>query len=359
MPSSEHANLPRWKGQQGFFEIWFLCVLDPGGERAWWFRYTRFTPAPGAPGEPRAMLWAAAFDCASATPALGLKAIHPLSRFSADASGPFGIRLGDAELAPGRCHGRVASGGHSIDWDLRYTPASSQAVRRAPRGSDLLPLPTHVAHAHDDITFTGTVTVDGHRYDVQGAPGLQKHLWGHRRLEELTWLYVPRFQEDPDARLEVLSVRARRHALSPRLSPIYLRTAQGEHRFHEAPELLFTRLESPHAGELRFQARSATVTVKGRAWCDPKTLVGYVYRDPAGWDVHVAQSDVATCELERFTRPHPFAAWKPEGRLTSTVGALEFHAPEPLEGVRYIGWDETCLSEPGALPSTAAGGGQG
>jgi len=352
MPSSERANLPRWKGQQGFFEIWFLCVLDPGGERAWWFRYTLFTPAPGAPGEPRAMLWAAAFDCAADAPALALKAIHPLSRFVNEAPGRFGIRIGDAELAPGRCHGRVEAGGHAISWDLRYTPADARAVRRTPRGADLLPLPTQVAHSHDDISFTGAVIVDGRQYDVQGAPGLQKHLWGHRRLEELTWLYVPRFEEDPEARLEALSVRPRRAVLSPRLTPIFLRTGRTEHRFHEAPGLLFTQMSIPRAGELHFQARSATVAMKGRAWCEPRTLVGYVYRDPTGWDVHVAQSDVATCELELFTRPHPFAAWTPDGRLTSTVGALEFHAPEPLEGVRYIGWDDTSVAQ--AMSSNAS-----
>lgn len=356
MPSSERANLPRWKGQPGFFEIWFLVVLDLNGERAWWLRYTLFTPAPGAPGEPRATVWAAAFDSASPTPTVALKSLHPLSEFSAGTPERFGIRIGDSELGPGRCHGRVASGGHAIDWDLRFSPEASSAVRRAPRGTDLLPLTTHVAHAYDDIAFTGTVTVDGRRYDVKGAPGLQKHLWGHRRLEELTWLYVPVFNEDPKASLEALSVLPRRSGFGPRLTPIYLRTARQEHAFHEVPGLFFTRMEVPRAGELRFEATSATACMKGRAWCEPKTLAGYVYRDPEGWDVHVAQSDVATCEVELFTRPHPFAAWRPDGRLTSAVGALEFHAPEPFEGVRYLGWDETSADAPVQAPRAAVEG---
>lgn len=348
MPSSERANLPRWKGQSGFFEIWFLVVLDRNGERAWWLRYTLFTPAPGAPGEPRATVWAAAFDSASPTPTVALKSLHPMSEFSAGTPGRFGIRIGDSELGPGRCHGRVASGGHAIDWDLRFTPEVASAVRRAPRGTDFMPLVTHVAHAYDDIEFTGTVTVDGRRYEVRGAPGLQKHLWGHRRIEELTWLYVPVFNEDPRASLEALSVLPRRKGFGPRLTPIHLRTSRREHAFHEVPGLLFTRMEVLRAGELRFEATSATAAMKGRAWCDPRTLAGYAYRDPTGWDVHVAQSDVATCEVELLTRPHPFAAWRTEGRLTSAVGALEFHAPEPMEGVRYIGWDGTSLEEPAA-----------
>jgi hypothetical protein len=346
MPTSERANLPRWKKQAGFFEIWFMVVLDPGGERAWWLRYTLFTPAPGAPGEPRATVWAAAFDCASpSTPAVAVKAIHPISAFDAGTPGRFGIRIGDAELAPGKVQGSVASGGHSIAWDLRFTPEHSEAVRRTPRGIGLLPLTTHVSHSHDDIAFTGTVTVDGKRHEVRGAPGLQKHLWGTRRIEELTWLYCPSFREDSEARLEALTVRPRVDR-GPRLTPIYLRTAEARHTFHEVPGLLFTRMEVPRPGELVFQANSATVSVRGRAWCDPRTLVGYAYRDPEGWDVHVAQSDVANCELEFFSRSHPYAAWKPDGKkLTSAVGALEFHGPEKLEGVRYVGWDDTVLPD--------------
>jgi hypothetical protein len=47
--------------------------------------------------------------------------------------------------------------------------------------------------------------------------------------------------------------------------------------------------------------------------------------------------------VQLFSRPHPFAAWKPTAKLTSTVGALEFHGPEPMPGVRYIPWDGTAL----------------
>jgi len=44
---------------------------------------------------------------------------------------------------------------------------SDWAVRRTPRGLHLLPLTTHVNHSHDDITFTGIVTVDGQRFTLK------------------------------------------------------------------------------------------------------------------------------------------------------------------------------------------------
>ena len=50
MTASERANLPRWRGQAGFVEIWFLVVFHPPTESALWLRYTTFAPARGAPG---------------------------------------------------------------------------------------------------------------------------------------------------------------------------------------------------------------------------------------------------------------------------------------------------------------------
>jgi len=76
-----------------------------------------------------------------------------------------------------------------------------------------------------------------------------------------------------------------------------------------------------------------------RAWCDPRTLAGWAYRDPAGWDVHVAQSDVASCEMEIRARPHVLAGWRRIARLVAKeTAAIEFHQPAPLPGVRYLPW---------------------
>ena len=84
------------------------------------------------------------------------------------------------------------------------------------------------------------------------------------------------------------------------------------------------------------------------ATCDPATLVGYVYRDPAGTDVYVAQSDVARCEVELVTRRHPLASWAPPARLTAPLAAMELHLPAPLPGVRYVSWDGTSVADAGS-----------
>jgi hypothetical protein len=87
------------------------------------------------------------------------------------------------------------------------------------------------------------------------------------------------------------------------------------------------------------RAVSATACVVATATCDPATLVGYVYRDPSGFDVYVAQSDVATCEAAWCDRRHRLARWNEPRHARGARAAIEFHERTPLPGVRYVPWD--------------------
>src|SRR5262249_188205 len=59
MDASERANLPRWRGQPGFYEIWFFVIFHPTAPRAWWLRFTTFAPTVGTP---LAIRWAAVLE---------------------------------------------------------------------------------------------------------------------------------------------------------------------------------------------------------------------------------------------------------------------------------------------------------
>jgi hypothetical protein len=343
MLASDVANRPQWRGQPGFFEIWFLVVFDPRASRAWWLRYTTFAPIAGAP---RATVWAAAFDAMADPPAVGLKAIVPASAYDAGAPDRFGVRIGDAELTNETARGTVGGAGRRIAWDLAFTPAAAPA-RRGPAVLDRLPLPTHVAHANSEIACRGWIDVDGVRVVLDGAPAVQKHIWGTRRVEELFWLYCPRFAEDADARLEATAVRARRRLVgglpAPRLVPLWLRTGDAVFDRTGLGAALGNGMTTVGPARVVFEATSAHEQVIATATCDPRTLVGWVYRDPAGWDVQVAQSDVASCRVEIRRRRGLFAPWQFVRELHGHGNAaLEFHHPEPLPGVRYVAWDELC-----------------
>lgn len=338
MSPADHANRPRWRRQPGFFEIWFLVVFAPASQRAWWFRYTTFA---ARDGDTRATLWAAAFDAHALEPAIAIKSIRPIARH--DQGEPFIVRIGNAELTNTTARGAVTSPAHTISWDLRFPPSPGE-VRHLPWLLHHLPLPTRVAHANDRLSCTGTVTVDGVTHRLAEAPGVQKHIWGTRRVEELYWVYCPAFEEDPGAQLEATAVRLRQRLAgrpAPYVTSLTLRTRDGEHDLGTLLSLPRNRVQVPDVGRVAFEGRSATVSVRVKAWTDPRMLAAWDYRDPAGWDVHVAQSDVASCAVEVRTRPHPLAAWEPARILTSRhATAVEFHAPEPLPGVRYLGWDD-------------------
>lgn len=343
------GNQPHWQGQSGFFEIWFLVIFIPGKKRALWLRYTLFSPAPGQPGQPRATLWAAAFAAESSEPALALKSILPIDAYVPRKDSSFGIRIGEAEFSSGVCRGNVHDRGRSIAWDLQFEPQGRHDERSSVLMSPKLPLPTRVIHAYEGTKFRGTYSVDGQTFEIGDAPGLQKHIWGGRRVEELFWLYCPQFREDPSARIEVTSVRPSRKLFGgvsfPALTPIWFDSSSGAHDFYAAWHLFRNVAKLAGPGKLHLSASSLFHSIEIDADCDMNTLVGYVYRDPGGMDLYVAQSDIASCEVRLFERPHPFASFQQTRTLTSTNGsAIEFHLPEPLEGVRYMGWDETSLS---------------
>jgi len=124
--SSEEGNRVRWRGEAGFFEIWFLVVFDPSAPRAWWLRYTTFAPAPGQPGAGRATIWAAAFDARATPPARAGKRILPMADYRATHEGPFAVCLADAEITNVSARGTCGR----LTWDLRFTPAAHEAARR-------------------------------------------------------------------------------------------------------------------------------------------------------------------------------------------------------------------------------------
>ena len=322
---SDDAMSPRWRGEAGVFEIWFVVVFERAARRAWWFRWTTFAPAAGAP---RATIWAAAFE--AGRPACWGKRIVPIDE----------VRTAVRDLARGVCSGRVETDGGTLAWDLGLR--GGEGMARGPAWLHRLPTPTRVAHVRSEASADGVVRLGPHPERRVDGIGTLKHIWGTRRVEELYWLYCPLL--DDGGAIEATCVRVRQ-AGGPTISPIWLRTGEGETRWWSPPGLLRRRLTPDGLGRLRVRATSATSRIEAVATCDPATLAGYVYRDPSGFDVHVAQSDVATCEVVLWARRHRLAAWSAPRRLAGTCAAVEFHQLAPLPGVRYVAWDATTAPE--------------
>ncbi len=312
---------PVWRGQRPWFEIWFAVVLDQSKRRALWVRQTMFVPRSGTA---RATVWGAWFDADATPQTLAAKRFAPLDAAVVD-EGETLIRTFDSRLSRTAAVGAV----DGLAWDVAWTGGTATH----PDVPTWLPAPTHARPIVHDAEAKGTVTVGGEVVDISGR-AIAMHLWGKRRVPTLHWIWAPWIG---DGSLEVSAVSLR-DTFSLGLASL---------RLDGPTEMRGRPATAAHANML------VTGTVAGprrlvhaRAWAEPSSTVGYVYRDTDDRDLMIAQSDIGSALFEVYTRAAPGAPWHPadERRVEGGV-AVEIHQRTPLPGVEYIAWDATRRAE--------------
>ena len=317
---SEQANRPQWTGHG--FEIWFFVVLVPGSERALWVRLTRFCDG----GASDARIWAVVSEGKDVT---AQREILPLERMSTEAADKsFHLRVGESELRRGFSAGRCGR----IAWELSFEPGDA-AVARVPKLPGFVPLGTRATHPHAEAPVRGWVELDGRRLALDGGLLTQMHLWGHKRVEWLRWAWVPRF--DQDGQLELTAVAP--EAGGAGLCALWARI--GDQVFDNTGLLKAARakVSTVRPGVLHHVGAHGAHRLVVRTFAAAPSFAGWDYRQIGGGDLHVAQSNLARCELELFRKVG--LGWQPERRLRSTCAALELHGPEDFPELAYVAWD--------------------
>lgn len=339
MEPSEQVNLPMWQGQPGHFEIWFVVAIDLEAPCATWVRYTTFSPLDGPP---RAAVWAADFDARRDPPAIWAKSTHAIDAYHA-ASDRFSVRIGQSEIRHGHCEGAVASAGHRIAWELQFAVGNAP-VRRTPAVLEQVRMATTAVHACADAPVSGWVETDGVRRQLGSGKAVQMHLYGTRRVDNLSWIWAPAL-DGGQATLEVISAQMRRPLAGmrgPHTTSVFLRHGDELEDLTQLPDAFLPQTSSPAPGVLDVTWTGVRRALRIRGFAPLDTYAGWVYRNPTGRELHVAQSDIATCVVESYRRSHPLGKWAPQARLISRQrAAVELHAYAAIEGVRYVGWDES------------------
>ncbi len=308
---------PFWHGQRPWFEIWFAVLLDENRRRALWIRETLFVPKEG---DGRATVWGAWFDL-DATPSTRVgKRFVPIERAKVS-DGEELIRIDDSVIGKSGATGAV----EGLSWRATWRggkPVSDELPA-------WLPTPTHARQVLNDAETEATIVVGGETIELRGR-ALAMHLWGKRRVPTLHWVWTPWLG---DSALEITAISLKdRFALG--LSSL---TLDGADKLTGTP----ATAAHPH-GLLTATVAGAQRLVHAHAWAEPSDMVGYVYRDTDGSDLHVAQSDIGSAYFEVYSRKVPGASWKlTDERRTSGGVAVEIHQRTPLPTVDYIGWDET------------------
>jgi hypothetical protein len=174
-------------GMRRRYEVWFLRLGLPDGSDAWWFRYLMMNPGRhGCLDHPSGMpvqVWATWFP-RDATPQSFIQGFSAAGlSISPRGASPFHFAQGENRIAEDSCAGRIALGGHEIDWDLRYR--SRLGVTLSDKGWI-----GFSRTPHSDAIFSGEIIFDGRSF--RGEPlgyGLQGHNCGYRHRGMWTWTH--------------------------------------------------------------------------------------------------------------------------------------------------------------------------
>lgn len=285
----------------GHYESYFLRGNHPGQPRAFWIRYTIFSPR-GAraetPGETIGELWAAFFDGGS-NRVTAAKTEVPIAQCAFSDRG-LDVTIGAATLGDGQLSGSAGQAGDTasrIGWDMGYCGGQAPLLL-LPAGRYDTGLPRAKAVvSNPGVVFTGSITVNGEVFNVDQWRGSENHNWGSKHTDEYAWGQVAGFDNDPDAFLECLTGRLRVGPFwTPRITLVVCRAGGREYALNG----LATALKAS-AGygffDWRFRSRQKNVTIEGRIRAPREHFVGLNYYNPPGGAHTCLNSKIASCQL--------------------------------------------------------------
>jgi hypothetical protein len=299
LPDSEVNRARYVPGQRsGWYESFYQRGNHPTEPRAFWIRYTLFSPA-GRPEAAVGELWAVYFDGVTGAHVVAREE-HPLAGCLFDRSG-FSVRVGESTLGPDQLSG----GAGGIGWDLRYAGSGQPPVYLLPRRlySSGFPKAKSLVGSPNAV-FSGRLTVDGRPVDVTGWVGSQNHNWGSRHTDHYAFGQVAGFDQDPGAFLEVATARARLAGPlhTPKATFLVLRESGREHALVSLPQAFRTRAAYRYFA-WAFAAEDRTVRIRGHITADAAAFVALRYRNPPGGTKHCLNTKIASCRVEVIDKP--------------------------------------------------------
>jgi hypothetical protein len=289
-------NGARWTAgdPRGHYESWFQRANHPTRPRAFWIRYTIFSPE-GRPTDAIGELWAVAFDGETGR-IVAVKEEHPI-RVCSFAKSELSARVADSSVDDARLRGAAACGGHRIGWDLAYTSPAPPLLflDRALYGG---PFPKAKALVGSPFAaYTGSLKVDDEAWEIDGWVGSQNHNWGEKHTDRYAWAQVAGFDDAPDAFLEVATAQVKLGPMTtPPLTVLVLRLDGEELAFNTIGKALRAKGDYDFF-QWRFETGDDALRVSGivaAAACD---FVGLPYKNPPGGTKTCLNSKIARCDV--------------------------------------------------------------
>lgn len=304
----ERARYPEVAAKAGHYESFYVKACRPDGGLGIWIRHT-VHKRPGQ--EPTGSIWLTLFDRDAPAP-LATKVTVPAGELSAPAGS--WIRLGGAEIGPGRAEGSLGGAGKATGtvageaeaggeglaatWSLRfsgdtepchYLPADWLYEAPLPRTKFVAPVP--------DAVFEGSLEVAGRSIDVAGWPGMIGHNWGTEHAERWVWLEGTGFADAPGTWFDAGAAKVKLgRRISPWVPSGMLALDGVRHRLGGLGAIRSSSIDESPDG-CTFVLPGKDIVVRGRLEAPRKDFVGWVYADPTGDEHHTINCSVADLEL--------------------------------------------------------------
>ncbi len=285
------ARFPGVGAGLGHYESFYIKATRPGGGRAIWIRHT----AHKRPGEERSgSLWFTLFDADTVGPRATKLTVDA---FSTGAPAGAYVEIAGARLEPGRARGAIETEAMSAAWELefeqgpeafRHMPYEFLYGARLPKTKFLSP--------HPHARFSGTVTVDGERIELDRWPGMIGHNWGAEHAERWTWIQANDFR-DADAWFDAALGRVKVGPLTtPWIGNAMLHLDGEPHRLGGFDRVRSTRIDDEPT-RCAFELSGKEIKVRGRVHSEPRNFVAWVYADPKGPEHNTLNCSISDLEL--------------------------------------------------------------
>jgi hypothetical protein len=327
-------NAVRWGGKRnrGFYEVWYITLVDPASGDSYWFRYT--LEAPTAPSAPITLgLWGFSSQASDPKAGLQLHDVHPVAKFANKSTEEKGFRIdvGPGFLERTRAKGKVGAGDRSLEWDLTWEAKGAALEHVSPALEAAGIAQSSVNSANLAVAMSGTIKVGGKSVKVDKWPGEQSHTWGRRHADAWAWAHCNAFAEEPGAVFEGVSARVKKLGVwLPAATPLYVRlpgTPEPEEHAWTGVATIWSNRSKFALGRWEFEAESTDLLVRGTATVAPERAILVEYEEPTGEHLYDHCATGADLSLELYRRVG--ARWSLDRKLTSKgTTAFEYGSRE-------------------------------
>jgi hypothetical protein len=280
--------------KEGFYESYFQRANHPSEPRAFWIRYTVFSPR-NRPDEAVGQLWAIYFDGATGKHT-ALKRSIPISDCALSRIG-LDVRIGNATLDDRSLSGAISQSGSTLSWALTYT-GEEPPLLLFERGAYDRRFPTaKVLCGRPLATFDGSVVVNEQTVSIDNWVGSQNHNWGPRHTDSYAWGQIEGFDDDRTAALECSTARLKLGPMwTPQLSLLVLRLRDRELAFNSFRQALRTRAAYDYFS-WTLDAVNAGAHVTATFEAPREAFVGLAYENPPGGTKSCLNTKLARCRV--------------------------------------------------------------